>query len=156
MKTSYRSAKLLAIVAALVAAVFWTLLPDRHVHAIQDSEDFPSPFGLVRGQTARLTLFNNGETAIVGPEYRFLNGHGVILARSADEIVIPAGQFRYFDFDLPDPPPGTVDLYGRIQIRAVVGGIGNPDIKDLRISVEVFDNATGMTSFIIQPPPDPE
>jgi len=151
MKPSYVSLRLIAIVLVLTAAtIVWTSLPARQVHAIQDSEEFPSPFGLTRAQTARLTLFNSGETAIVGPEYRFLNGHGVILGRSADEIVIPPGQFRYFDFDLPNPPPGTVDLFGRVQLRVVVNAIGNPNEKDLRASVEVFDNTTGQTGFIIQ------
>jgi hypothetical protein len=140
----------------MAAAVVWTSLPARQVRAIQDSEDFPPPFGLAQGQTARLTLFNAGEVGIVGPEYRFLNGHGVVLARSTGEIIIPPGQFRYFDFDLPNPPPGTPDLFGRIQLRAEVNTIGNPDEKDLRMSVEVFDNATGKTSFVISPPPDPD
>jgi hypothetical protein len=126
------------------------------VRAIQDSEDRPSPFGLATGQTARLTIFNGGETAVVGPEYKFLNSRGDILAQSADTIVILPGHFRYFDFDLPNPPPGTLDLYGRIQLRAVVSGIGNPDEKNLQVSVEVFDNATGRTSFIISPPPEPD
>ena len=151
MKPSYVSLRLIAIVLVLAAAaIVWTSLPARQVYAIQDSEDFPSPFGLAQGQTARITLFNSGETAIVGPEYRFLNGHGVILARSTGEILIPPGQFRYFDFDLPNPPPGTVDFFGRIQLRVEVSAIGNPDEKVLHASVEVFDNATGRTGFIIQ------
>ena len=157
MNRHYRPFRLLAAALALAAAaVTWTLWPGWHVQAIQDSEEFPSPFGLAQGQTARLTLFNNGETAIVGPEYRFLNSRGEILRRSADEIVILPGQFRSFDFDLPNPPPGTVDPFGRIQLRAVVSTIGNPNEKNLQVSVEVFDNVTGRTSFVIQPPPDPD
>jgi hypothetical protein len=156
MKGMYIAAKLLTIVIGLTAVFLWSSWPVREVKAIQDSEDFPAPFGLARGQTARLTLFNVGETAVVGPEYKFLNGHGVVLARSIEEIVIPAGQFRYFDFDLPNPPPGTVDLFGRMQIRAVVNAVGNPDIKNVRVSVEVFDNDTGKTTLILQPPPIPD
>jgi hypothetical protein len=111
MKTSYGSPRLIAIVLVLAAAaIVWTTLPARQVHAIQDSEDFPSPFGLAQGQTARLTLLNIGEVAVVGPEYRFLNSRGETLARSAERIVILPGQFRSFDFDLPNPPPGIVDF----------------------------------------------
>jgi hypothetical protein len=66
------------------------------------------------------------------------------------------GHFRFVDFDLPNPPPGTPDLFGRIQLRAVARAIGNPDVKTLKVSVEVFDNATGRTSFVIQPPPEPD
>ena len=155
MRESYTSLRLIAIVLVLAAAaIVWTLLPARQVHAIQDSEDFPVPFGLAQGQTARLTLFNSGETSVVGPEYRFLNGHGVILARSTGEIIVPPGEFRYFDFDLPNPPPGTGDFFGRVQMRVVVNAIGNPDEKNLRASVEVFDNETGKTAFIIQVRPE--
>ena len=156
MTPKYRSVNLLAVTAALAAAILWTLWPAQTVQAIQDSEDFPAPFGLAQGQTARLTLFNSGETAIVGPEYKFLNGRGEILARSEDRIVILPGHFRSFDFDLPNPPPGTVDLFGRIQLRVQVTSIGNPNDKTLHVSVEVFDNVTGRTSFIVQPPPRPD
>lgn len=154
MKPHTRSTTVLAALTMVAAALVWASLPARHVHAIQDSEDFPPPFGLAQGQTARLTLFNSGDTAIVGPEYKFLNSRGEVLRESADAIVILPGHFRFVDFDLPNPPPGTPDLFGRIQMRAVVTTIGNPDVKTLKVSVEVFDNATGRTSFIISPPPE--
>lgn len=156
MKRTNKTMTLLGVAAVAAALVLWTSWPARHVQAIQDSEDFPSPFGLARDQTARLTLFNSGDVAIVGPEYRFLNGRGEVLARSEERIVILPGQFRSFDFDLPNPPPGTPDVFGRVQVRAVVTTIGNPDEKILRVSVEVFDNATGKTTLFIPPPPDPE
>ena len=154
MKSNNSSIKLLGLgIAAAIAFALWTYAPVRQVHAIQDSEDFPPPFGLAQGQTARLTLFNSGETAIVGPEYRFLNSRGDVLRQSADTIVILPGQFRSFDFDLPNPPPGTPDVFGRVQLRAEVG-IGNPDERTLHVSVEVFDNVTGRTSFVISAPPE--
>jgi len=157
MKPGYKSLRLNAIVLVLAAAaIVWTAWPARQVQAIQDSEDFPSPFGLARGQTARLTLFNSGDTAVEDPDYKFVNGHGVILAEFPTETVIPPGQFRYFDFDLPNPPPGTLDFFGRVQLRVAVNSIGNPDEKDLRASVEVFDNTTGKTGFIIQVRPGPQ
>ena len=158
MKPRYRpSLKALAFSIFLtIGAIVWTSVPTQPVQAIQDSEDFPAPFGLARGQTARLTVLNTGDTGIVGPEYRFLNGHGVILAAFPTETIIPPGQFRFFDFDLPNPPPGTVDLFGRVQMRVAVNTIGNPDEKNLRVSVEVFDNVTGRTSFVISPPPEPD
>lgn len=156
MKSHTRSTTVLAVLTMVAAALVWASMPSRPVHAIQDSEDFPPPFGLAEGQTARLTLFNSGDTAIVGPEYRFLNSRGDILRQSVDQIVILPGQFRSIDFDLPNPPPGTVDIFRRAQIRAEVKVIGNPNDTDLRVSVEVFDNATGKTSFVITPPPEPD
>jgi len=153
MKHTLKTLTLFALVLA-IGAVSWTSWPVRHVQAIQDSEDFPSPFGITQGQTARLTLFNSGETAIVGPEYRFLNPRGEVLAQSAERIVILPGQFRWFDFDLPNPPPGTpVDPFGRIQVRVEVL---NPDTKNLHVSVEVFENATGRTTVVLSPRPDPD
>jgi hypothetical protein len=154
MKPSYRSATLFAIAAALAATILWTSWPVGQVKAIQDSEDFPPPFGLAQGQTARLTLLNAGDRAVEDTDYKFLNSRGEVLAQSAARIVIRPGQFRSFDFDLPNPPPGIVDFFGRVQVRAVVSTIGDPDIKNLRVSVEVFDNATGRTSFVIQAPPE--
>ena len=158
MRSNNLSTKLSIIAIVLAVSVtVWTSWPTRHVHAIQDSEDFPPPFGLASGQTARLTLFNSGDTAIVGPEYKFLNSRGEVLRESADTIIILPGHFRSVDFNLPNPPPGTPpDAFGRIQLRAQVTSIGNPDVKTLTVSVEVFDNATGRTSFVIQPPPEPD
>jgi hypothetical protein len=42
------------------------------------------------------------------------------------------------------------DRFGRIQIHALVKAIGNTDEKNLHTSLEVFDNATGKTTVIIQ------
>ena len=147
-----RSKSFLAVAILFIAAIAWTSWPARQAHAIQDSEDFPPPFGLTQSQTARLTLFNSGDTAIVGPEYRFLNSRGEVVVQSADRIVILPGQFRSFDFDLPNPPPGTVDLFGRAQVRVAVKTVD----KTLRVSVEVFENSTGKTSFVLTPPPEPD
>jgi hypothetical protein len=73
MKTQNTRMKLIAVVIALVAlASVWAAWGGGWVIAIQDSEDMPSPFGLARGQTARLTVLNIGERAVVGPEYRLL------------------------------------------------------------------------------------
>jgi len=153
MKTQNTRMKLIAVAIALAAlAPVWAIWGGGRVIAIQDSEDMPSPFGLAQGQTARLTVLNIGDRAIVGPEYRLLDSTGRTLAKTPEPHLIPPGEFRVFDFDLPEAPPGILDHFGRIQAR--VAAIGNPDEKDLRVSLEVFDNATGKTSFVIQPPPD--
>jgi len=153
MNTKYRSIKplpiaaSLALTAAVVILAFWPYL---RVQAIQDSEDFPSPIGLAQGQTARLTVMNIGdEQGFVN--WKFLDAFGRTLAETPEPHLIPPGQFRSFDFDLPNPPPGIADVFGRAQVRVIVRTVGNPDIKILRASVEVFDNATGRTSFVIPP-----
>ena len=153
MKHTHKTFTLLIVLMFLATVVFWASWPARHVQAIQDSEDFPPPFGLAQGQTARLTLFNSGDTAAVGPEYRFVNHRGEILA-GEDRIVVLPGQFRSFDFDLPNPPPGTpVDPFGRIQLRVEVL---NPDTKNLHVSVEIFENVSGRTTVVLSPRPDPD
>ena len=158
MQSKTRSTKVLTLVitTALVAtAAMITSWPARQVQAIQDSEDFPTPFGLAQGQTARLTVLNTGDQQGY-VTWKFLDSLGRTLAQTPEPHLIPPGQFRSFDFDLPNPPPGIVDIYGRIQVRALVSAIGNPDEKALRTSIEVLDNATGRTSFIIQSLPEPD
>ncbi|HKQ79017.1 MAG TPA: hypothetical protein VJ810_35290 [Blastocatellia bacterium] len=146
MKTAKTTTKLIAMAIALVtAAAIWFTWGARHAQAIQDSEDFPSPIGIARGQTVRLTVLNIGERAVVGPEYRLLDSAGRTLAKTPEPHLIPPAQFRSFDFDLPEPPPGLADNFGRIQARAVM--IGNPKPKNLRVSLEVFDNDTGKTTI---------
>ena len=159
MNAKSRSLKLLPIVAVLAltaAVVILASWPYLKVQAIQDSEDFPSPFGLAQGQTARLTVFNRGEDSGIIIDYKFVSATGLTLAATPEPHLVPPGQFRYFDFDLPNPPPGTGDFFGRIQIRAVVRALGGPDARNLQTSVEVFDNATGKTSVVIQPPSNPD
>jgi hypothetical protein len=141
--------------AAAVLAGLWVTWGSGRVAALQEREDMPSPFGLARGQTARLTIFNGSARAIVGPEYRFFDSQGRVLAESTDNVPVMPGQFQFFDFEVPDPPPGIADRFGRIQVRAVARALGGPDTK-IRTSLEVFDNATGRTSFVIQPPPEPD
>jgi hypothetical protein len=67
-------------------------------------------------------------------------------------------------FDLDGDSIGhTRDRFGRVQAQAVVTAIGNPEVKNLHVSVEVFDNATGRTTSFISagvikgfdPQPDP-
>jgi hypothetical protein len=150
MKTAKTTTKLFVMAIALVtAAAIWFAWGARQAQAIQDSEDFPSPIGIARGQTVRLTALNIGEKAIAGPEYRLLDSTGRTLAETPDGRLIPPGQFRSFDIDPPDPFPGIADNFGRIQVRAVV--IGAPDVKNLRVSLEVFDNATGKTTVFVPP-----
>jgi hypothetical protein len=114
----------------------------------------PSPFGLASGQTARLNLWNPGRFAIVGPEYRFLDSAGRILAQSEGRLVIQPRQFVSFDLNR-DSLNVFPDRFGRIQLQAVVTALGGPDTR-LHVSVEVFDNETGKTAFVVEPIADLE
>jgi hypothetical protein len=147
--------KLTALTVILsVSGIIWVTWGAGLVPAIQDSEDMPSPFGLARGQTARLNIWNPGKSAVVGPEYRFVDSAGRTLAQSEDRFVVQPGQFISFDLD-GDSLPVSRDGFGRTQLRAVVTALGGPDTR-LHISVEVFDNDTGKTTFVIGPTADLE
>ena len=156
MKAMVRSTRLLGIAIALVAAaLIWTGWPPSRVLAVQDPESMPPPFGLAQGQTARLNILNSGEERGYIIDWKFLDSAGRVLAEDPQRQIIPPGQFVSIDVD--GSGLGTMgDRFGRIQLRGVVTAIGNPDTKNLRISLEVFDNDTGKTSFVIHPPPDAE
>lgn len=154
MKAKNRATKLLATTLALVAAaVIWSASPARQVLAVADVESIPPPFGLAVGQTARINVFNNGEESGI-IIYSFLDSQGRVLAQS-ERVMAPPGHIMSFDLD-GDSIDRVRDRFGRVQMRAVVTALGGPDTKNSRVSLEVFDNATGKTSFVIIPPPDPE
>jgi hypothetical protein len=154
MNATVRSTKRLGIAIALVAAaVIWTGWSQSRVLAVQDPEYMPPPFGLAQGQTARINVFNNGEQGGI-INYSFIDSQGRALAQS-ERVMVPPGHIVSFDLD-GDSIDLVRDRFGRIEMRAVVTALGGPDTKNLRVSLEVFDNATGVTSFIVIPPPDPE
>ncbi len=134
MRTTRTTAKCFATAIALVmVAAIWLAWGGRWAQAIQDSEDFPSPIGVTRGQTVRLTVVNIGDRAIVGPEYRLLDSAGRTLAQTPEPHLFPPGQFQSFDFDLPDLPPGIADNFGRIQARVTAIGARKPGISSSRL-----------------------
>ena len=49
------------------------------------------------------------------------------------------------------PRPEALAVRSVNTVRVIVRTAGNPDIKILRSSVEVFDNATGRTRVVIPP-----
>jgi hypothetical protein len=84
-------------------------------------------------------------------EVAFLDALDKIVARSNIQTIKP-GQATFFGvtFDkLPTPVDGI-----RTQLRATIRAIGNPDIRLLRTTVEVFDNGTGKNTVFIGDPED--
>ena len=156
MKIRNTRTKLIAVVIGMVAlAAVWAVWGTGRVLAIEDSEEKPPPFGLAQGQTARLNILNSStESGIIIIGGKFLDSAGRVLVEIKLHPISP-GQFMSFDLD-GDSLDVTRDRFGRTQVRAVVAAIGNPDVKNLRVSLEVFDNVTGKTSFVITPPPEPD
>ena len=106
------------------------------------------PVGFTRGQTARLTFANIGETRGIVIDWRFIDADGEIVATSERPLTIPFGKMVSVDLDrntLPRPE-------ARVQIRAEVEVLthGNPR-NDLSTSLEVFDNDTGKTTVFFWP-----
>ena len=147
MKTRSTLMKLLAIAVMISAlAAVWIAWPARQVHALADSEFGSSALGVARGQSARLNIVNRGETRGIIIDWEFLDAEGNTLDESREPITVSPGQIASFDF-FADGHNVPRDSFGRIQLRAVVTALGGPDTKrNLLISVEVFDNATGMTT----------
>src|SRR5678815_5283305 len=144
-----KQTKLIAIFIVLVAAVTaWVTWPAGRAFAIQDSEDRPNPFGIASGQIARLSVFNNSDRRECFIEWTYVDGQGRTLAATPEPHLIPPGRFVYFDLD-GDSLAQTRDGFGRVQVQAVVRSIGDPNEKNLHVSVEVFDKATGRTTSFI-------
>src|SRR4030095_11750486 len=133
MKVNSTHAKLITIVIVVVAAsVIWIAWPSVRALAVQDSEDWPNPFGIAFGQTARLTVFNSSEIRGYVIDWKFVDGLGRTLSATPEPHLIPPGRFVYFDLD-GDSVGQTRDGFGRIQVQAVVTSVGNPDTKNIHV-----------------------
>jgi hypothetical protein len=144
-----RNRRTIQIVFALAVALAVILAPwiARRVDALaEDHNQFV--VGLSSGQTARLSALNSGEETGIIIEWKFFDSQGRVLAQSPERQPIPPGQMGSFDL-IADELNATRDRFGRIQIRAVAQSVGNQNDNDLRVTLEVFDNATGKTTVLI-------
>lgn len=139
----------LAIVISLVTV--WIMIGAGGAGAFQDSEDMPAPIGLAPGQTARLNILNRGEERGYIINWKFVDSDGQTLVQSDRDTLIPIDRFMSFDLH-GDSLSDIRDRFGRVQLRAVVTAVGNPDTRNLHVSVEVFDNDTGKTTFVLTNP----
>ena len=113
--------------------------------------------GLVAGQTARLNVSILSPAPPTDPtavEIRFLDSNGAIIKQTI--VQLAPGQTPFADNSMADIAPGAVG--GRMQIRAEVQVSIPPGPTEtptgmLISTLEVFDNATGKTSFLYPPNP---
>ena len=103
------------------------------------------PVGITFGQTARVTSANTGTRAMI-INYTFLDSEGTVLAQF-DRQVIEPGKMMSFDLNADD----IVRESNRIQIRVVIES-PQPHLRDVRLSLEVFNNADGKTTVFIGDP----
>jgi hypothetical protein len=133
------SALALAAIISLCGATVAQATPEPHLRT--------GMFGVARGQIARINAVNigNPDTRPIRIEMMFLDEMGVVVGR--DMKTIAPGEAAFFDvmFD-----PNREET--RVQLRAVVAGLGGPDTRNLRTTVEVFDADTGRNTVFIGNP----
>ena len=107
--------------------------------------------GIVSGQTARVNVTSLSPAAPTDPtavEIRFLDSNGGVVKQMT--VTLAPGQSAAFDFTADVTPAAASS---RMQIRAEVQvtvppGPGETPPSALVSTLEVFDNATGKTSFL--------
>ena len=112
----------------------------------QANIDIYRPVGITFGQTARVTAANTGTTAIIINNGKFLDSDGNVLAEFARQVIEP-GEMMSFDLNADD----IVRESNRIQIRVVIEG-PEPHLRNVRFSLEVFNNADGKTTVFLGGP----
>ncbi|HYV05477.1 MAG TPA: hypothetical protein VFB82_12870 [Blastocatellia bacterium] len=147
--TSHKHIGRLALLALL--AVFLAP-PQARAHEEVSIVFHTIPWGMVRGQTARFSMFNpNAPTEPERPffvQVQLFDASGAVIATS-DEIAIPPGEFRSIDFDRNGLPiadnPG-----GRVQTRALVRYrmFSIVDRSKMIVSMELIDNNAGRTTAV--------
>lgn len=143
--------KLFAVVfitaLCVLAAIGWNA---DSVQAVRDFEINSHSWGVAPGQSARLNILNCGEDQGFVVNWTFLDGDGGVLKRGPEPHIIPPGKTVSFDVN-GDELNAPRDRFGRIQMRAVVKGLGGPDTfnRNINVSVEVIDNTTGRSSLFV-------
>ena len=102
------------------------------------------PVGITFGQTARVTAANTGTTAIIINNGKFLDSDGNVLAEFEGGFIDP-GNMIAFDLNADD----IIRENNRIQIRVVIQA---PHLRNVRFSLEVFNNADGKTTVFLGGP----
>jgi hypothetical protein len=156
MKSRFAYAKPLALLIAASAVIFaiasYAKTDERQRRA---SFHWSGLFGIAMGETANLN-YTNGDRDPAEVVMMFLDTSGGVI-KSSRARVAPG-----HSFGLLLPYSETNSRAGRVQVRALVR-FARPSDSALSISsVEVFDDATGRTSFGLllpavgfDPQPDP-
>ena len=112
--------------------------------------------GITDGQTLRVNVANVGSAGALEPCIKVFDAMGNLVAEFEGDR-LTAGMAASFDLNRDD----IVDSRGRLELRLETE-VEDPDERDarrlrkrVRITVEIFDNATGKTE-VFTAPPDPE
>jgi hypothetical protein len=137
--TKLLSALALAAIFSLCGATVAQATPEPHLRT--------GMFGVARGQIARINAVNvgNPNDRPIEIEMMFLDQMGVVVGR--DMKTIAPGEAAFFDV-MFDPTREE----NRVPLRAVVVGLGGPDTRNLKTTVEVFDADSGRNTVFVQDP----
>lgn len=139
MKTKLTKIALSISILALTALILWNL--PRVSEAGSAFTDHPSAsFGLTAGQAARLSVINPDARGRKTVEMQFVDEAGNVL-KTVRATIEPKQTFGLL---LPYSEIGRADA--RVQVRATVRLRGR-ETNRLLGGVEVYDEATGKTSF---------
>jgi hypothetical protein len=153
MKTRNTRTKLIAMAMAVgMLAAVWCAWGTPRAEAVIAIIVPTDSFGVAQGQTARLNVVNRREDRGIIINWRFLDAGGNVVAQSDGRVQIEPGHTMSFDLS-GDALERARDAFGRIQLGAVVRAFIPPGEKNLGVSVEVFDNDTGKTTFALSPQP---
>jgi hypothetical protein len=115
-------------------------------------------WGMVRGQTARFTVFNPNEPSErerreVFVQVTMLDARGAAIAQS-NEISIPPGAFRSVDFKRDDLPLSGGRAQTRAQVRyRTFSIVDRTQLTVFPTSIELIDDVTGHTTLLISQKP---
>ncbi|HWO02634.1 MAG TPA: hypothetical protein VNS63_25560 [Blastocatellia bacterium] len=149
MKTRNTSTKLVAMVLAVgILVAIWTLWgASRAVAGPEPHLRTTGMVGIARGQTFQLNCLNLGSEPIL-VHFRILDSDGNPLAIMPCEI--PPGHAASPSLNRDD-----IGREGnRIEVRAEESTARERDQRNLLITVEVFNNSDGKTTFGFVNPPD--
>jgi hypothetical protein len=132
--------RILPLLIAGVLACFG-LLPKAQAIIIDGSR----PVGITLGQTARVSILNTGDRAIIIEGSKFLDNDGNVVATFRGTI--DPGKTMSFDLDRDS----FIREENRVEIHVVLEG-PQPHLKGALISLEVFNNADGRTTIFIGDP----
>jgi hypothetical protein len=158
MKARNASPKVItvAVLAGILTATA-TLLDRTRVSAFNPQPD-PPAFGMLavtHGQTARLNVVDTMD-ASTGPcrevELMFLDSEGNIRQRSVQCLMSGHAAFLDLNGNFLEQTDNRAEIRGKVHL------INPPErtMTNFVATIEVFDNETGRTSFVLTPPPDPD
>lgn len=161
LDTSRRPVRLATVAFALVSLSAWGASSALAAQPPEPGRIAFGQIGIVAGQSVQLNVVHTGLIDPPEPdkpivvELKLLDANGNTLASSVERVL--PGHSASLTFQGPPQPDRT----GRVSLRGLVSFSDPPEPERqgrarLVSTLEVFDNVTGRTSFVLADPPDPD